>query len=90
MDGLDRHLDPGLPATGDLGHLSANDLAAQGVHLLPRTAHEALDAIEADPVVMAALGPVCGPELLRIRREELARYDLHVSDWERAVYLERV
>ncbi|MDQ6907678.1 MAG: type III glutamate--ammonia ligase [Chloroflexota bacterium] len=90
MDGLDRHLDPGLPATGDLGHLSANDLAAQGVHLLPRTAHEALDAIEADSVVMAALGPVCGPELLRIRREELARYDLHVSDWERAVYLERV
>ncbi len=90
MDGLDRRLDPGPPATGDLGHLSANDLAAQGVRLLPRTAHEALDAIEADPIVMAALGPVCGPELLRIRREELARYDRHVSDWERAVYLERV
>jgi glutamine synthetase len=90
IDGLDRQLDPGPPATGDLGHLPDDVLARQGVRLLPRTAHEALDAIEADPVVMAALGPVCGPELLRIRREELARYDRHVSDWERAVYLERV
>ena len=38
---------------------------------------------------MAALGPVCGPEMLRVRREELLRYDQHVSDWERAIYLER-
>jgi glutamine synthetase len=90
IDGLDRQLDPGPPATGDLGHLPDDALTQQGVRLLPRTAHEALDAIEADPVVMAALGPVCGPELLRIRREELARYERHVSDWERAVYLERV
>jgi len=90
IDGLDRQLDPGPPATGDLGHLPDDALAAQGVRLLPRTAHEALDALEADPVVMAALGPICGPEMLRIRREELARYDRHVSDWERTVYLERV
>jgi glutamine synthetase len=89
IDGLDRHLDPGPPATGDLGHMGDTDLARQGVHLLPRTAHEALDAIETDDVVMRALGPVCGPELLRIKREELARYDQHVSDWERSVYLER-
>jgi glutamine synthetase len=89
IDGLDRRLDPGPPATGDLGHMPDDALAGQGVRLLPRTAHEALDALERDPVVMAALGPICGPELLRIRREELARYDRHVSDWERAVYLER-
>ncbi len=90
IDGMDRQLDPGPPASGDLGHMADADLATQGVRLLPRTAHEALDAIEADEVVMRALGPVCGPELLRIKREELARYDQHVSDWERAVYLERV
>jgi glutamine synthetase len=90
IDGLDRQLDPGSPAAGDLGHLSDDALERQGVRLLPRTAHEALDAIEADPVVMAALGPICGPELLRIRREELAHYDRHVSDWERDIYLERV
>lgn len=89
IDGFDRQLDPGPPAEGDLGHLSAADLARQGVTFLPRSAGEALDAVEADPVVMAALGPVCGPELLRVKREELARYERHVGEWERGVYFER-
>jgi glutamine synthetase len=90
LDGLDRELDPGAPAAGDIGHLSADELQRQGVRLLPRSAGEALDAVEADEVVMEALGPVCGPELLRVKRFELARYERHVSDWERDVYFERV
>ena len=89
IDGLDRRLDPGPPAEGDLGHLAPDELARQGVRLLPRSAGEALDAVEADEVVMRALGPVCGPELLRVKRYELARYDRHVGEWERAVYFER-
>lgn len=90
IDGLDRNLDPGAPASGDLGHLGAEQLAAQGIRLLPRSAGEALDAIEGDPVVWEALGPVCGPELLRVKRFELARYQRHVSEWERELYFERV
>lgn len=89
LDGLDRRLDPGPPAEGDLGHLAAADLARQGVAFLPRAAGEALDAVEADPVAMAALGPVCGPELLRVKRDELARYERHVGEWEREVYFVR-
>lgn len=88
IDGLDRELDPGQPASGDLGHLAPDDLARQGVTFLPRSAGEALDAVEADPVVMAALGPVCGPEFLRVKRDELARYERHVGAWEREMYLE--
>ncbi len=90
IDGLDRELDPGPPAEGDLGHANVQALAEQGVRFLPRTAGEALDAIEGDDVVMKALGPVCGPELLRVKRHELARYDRHVSEWERDVFFERV
>lgn len=89
LDGLDRQLDPGPPAEGDLGHLSPAALAGQGVTFLPRSAGEALDAVEADNVVMAALGPVCGPEFLRVKRDELARYERHVGEWERDVYFER-
>ncbi len=61
-----------------------------GGRFLPRTATEALNAIEADTTIMDALGRVCGPELLRVKRYELARYETHVSEWERDVYLERV
>ncbi|HEY8598210.1 MAG TPA: hypothetical protein VIL85_07250 [Thermomicrobiales bacterium] len=35
IDGLDRQLDPGPPATGDLGHLSHERLSEQGVTFLP-------------------------------------------------------
>lgn len=90
IDGLDRKLDPGSPASGDLGRLSLAELRAQGVEMLPRSAGEALDAIEQDDVVMTALGPVCGPELLRVKREELARIERHVSELERSIYLRRV
>jgi glutamine synthetase len=90
IDGLDRQLDPGAPAEGDIGHMSAEALEHAGVRLLPRTAGEALAEIERDDVVMRALGPVCGPELLRVKRYELERYETQVTDWERDVYLERV
>lgn len=90
IDGLDRKLDPGAPVEGDIGHMSIDTVERMGGRFLPRTATEALDAIEADATIMDALGPVCGPELLRVKRQELARYNTHVSDWERDVYLERV
>ncbi len=86
LDGIARRLDPGTPVAGDLGGMSADALATQGVRMLPRTLAVALDAVEADDVVMNALGGVCGPELLRIRRDELARYERHVGQWERDVY----
>jgi len=90
IDGLDRKLDPGAPVTGDIGHMSIAEVERMGGRFLPRNAGDALDAVEADETVMNALGPVCGPELLRIKRHELARYETHVSQWERDVYLERV
>ena len=45
--------------------------------------------MEADEVVMAALGPVCGPELLRVKRDELARYERQVGEWEREVFFDQ-
>jgi glutamine synthetase len=90
LDGLNRELRLPPEAAGDIGHADAETLEEQGITRLPRSAGEALDAIEADATLMSALGPICGPELLRIKRHELARYETHVSEWEREVYLERV
>jgi len=90
IDGMERELPLPAPAAGDIGHTSPSELAAQGIQPLPRSAGEALDAVEADETVMSALGPVCGSELVRIKRHELAGYDTHVSEWERETYFERV
>lgn len=87
LEGITDGADPGPPAAGDLGLLSAADTGARGIPLLPRSATEALAAVEADPVAAAALGPVIFPEWLKVKRSEIAAYDLAVSVWERAAYL---
>jgi glutamine synthetase len=88
LDGVEQGLVLGEPTLDDIGHLSEADASARGLELLPRSAPEALDALEADAVLMDALGPVIGPGFMRIRRSEVAAYSLEVGDWERAAYLE--
>lgn len=90
IDGLKRELPLPEAALDDLGHADPAALEARGIAMLPRTIREALDAVESDEVVMEALGDVCGPELLRVKRFEMARYEAQVSEWEREVYFERV
>lgn len=88
LDGIERQLDPGPPADADVGHSSAAELAAAGIKFLPRTLPEALNAVENDAVIMDALGPIIGPEFLKVKRSELATYDVEVHPWERRTYLE--
>jgi glutamine synthetase len=88
LDGIERKLPLGEPIEDDIGHVSAADLSARGLELLPRSAPEALDALAADAVLMDALGPVIGPGFLRLRRSEAAAYSIEVGDWERSTYLE--
>lgn len=88
LEGIRESADPGPPAEGDLGHLSPAEARAQGIPFLPRSAAEALDAVEADPLLAEALGPTILPEWLKVKRSELAAYNLAVGDWERDAYLD--
>ena len=90
LDGMERGLDPGDAVHGDIGHWTSQQAAAQGIQFLPKSATEALDAVEADVLVMETLGPVIGPALLRVKRSEVEAYDLEVTEWERTAYLETV
>jgi len=87
VEGLRDELELGPPAEGDFGHMSAEESTARGVALLPRSAQSALDAVESDPLLREALGPVIFPEWLKVKRSEIALYDTTVSDWERKAYL---
>lgn len=87
-DGITNRTEPPPPFQGDVGHLSAEEIARHGLRSIPRTLHQALAALEADPVLMAALGPVVGEHFPIVKRGELAQYDAAVHPWERAAYLE--
>jgi glutamine synthetase len=88
LDGIRNQIEPPEPVNEDVGLLSAEEVAGRGMGFLPRTLPEALDAFEADPVVTGALGPVISTEFVKVKRSELAAYDVHVHPWEREMYLE--
>ena len=88
LDGIERGATPPEPPTVDVGHLNDAEVSALGYHYLPRSAGEALDAVEADEVISTALGqPILG-EWLKVKRSEASTYATVVSEWERQVYLD--
>jgi len=89
LDGIRNQIEPPAPIEYDVGVVTTQEeAAARGLEFLPRSLPEALDAFEADEVVAQALGPVIFNEFLKVKRSELAAYNLHVHPWERQVYLE--
>jgi glutamine synthetase len=88
LDGIQRQLDPGAPVTADAGHLEPAELERRNIRFLPRDAHAAFAALEDDSVLKRGLGDLVHTEFLRMKRFELASYDLQVNDWERAAYFD--
>jgi glutamine synthetase len=88
LDGIDRKLDPGKPHNINLYELSADELAAKGIRLLPQNLLEAVEELEGDAVIRAGLGEELAREFIRLKRMEWTEYARHVSDWESKRYLE--
>ncbi len=88
LDGIERGASLPAPVSEDVGHLSTEAANAMGLAFLPRSLPDALAALEADPVIAEALGPTVWGEFLKVKRAELAAYDVHVHPWERDMYLE--
>ena len=89
-DGIRRRIEPPPPFGGDIGHLTAEEIARHGIAYLPRTLPEALAALEGDEVVAGAVGPTALRHFLTVKRHELATYETQVHPWERETYLEIV
>jgi len=82
LDGVDLGLDPGPACTEDLFEWPLARICSHGIALLPQSLDAALDALQADTVVCAALGSTLTAEFLRLKRAEWTAYARHVSAWE--------
>ena len=82
LDGIERQLDPGPRFEG-------NGYTATQLPRVPATLGEAIEAFEASPLPRKAFGGEVVEHLLHFARAELAAYDRHVTDFERARYFER-
>ena len=74
LDGLEKGLEPPEPVEVDPATIAEGERAARGIMELPATQAEALDALAADPVLTAALGPDLAEPYLAVRRSEWAAY----------------
>ncbi len=88
LDGVDRRLDPGEPHNVNHYTLSSDELRQRGIAVLPQSLHEAILALEQDPLFAQALGEEFIGEFIRLKRMEWVEYHRHVSDWEVDRYLE--
>ncbi len=86
LDGIDRALDPGPACTDDLFQLSLSQIRDRGIGVLPQSLSAALDALEGDEVICAALGETLSREFIRLKRAEWTDYSRHVSPWEMMRY----
>jgi glutamine synthetase len=82
LDGIRNKLDPGQAVNVDPATLSDDERAARGIHRLPSSLGEALDALEADEVLMTALGPLRSRAYLAVKRSEAADFADHDADYE--------
>jgi glutamine synthetase len=74
LDGIRRSLDPGQPLLADPVTLSSSERTRLSVVRLPSSLGEALDALEADPVLMSALGPLRSTAYLAVKRSEVTHF----------------
>lgn len=73
-DGIDSERTPPEPISVDPADLSGKARRKAGADRYPSTPAEALDALEADEVLMDALGPLLARAYLAVRRSEVAAY----------------
>ena len=82
LDGVRRELLPGKPALVDPATYSEAERAEMGIKRYPTTLDEALDNLEADAVLMGALGPLLARSYLAVKRLEWASFSKEDIDFE--------
>jgi glutamine synthetase len=75
LDGIRRKLDPGEAVNVDPATLTDAERAAVGAHRLPASLAEALDALQADDLLMDSLGDLRRRAYLAVKRSEVAAFD---------------
>jgi len=88
LDGIRREMTPPPSVEENVYDFDDSRLRELNIDTLPRTLGEALEALEADEVLRAALGSHACERYLDAKWTEWREYNIQVTDWERARYLE--
>lgn len=87
MDGMRNGIEPGEPVRKNIGAMSRRERHRLRIAELPRDLGEALDELEGDRVIRAALGEHIYGHLMEAKRAEWEEYATAVHPWEWERYL---
>ena len=82
LDGIAHERHPGEASLIDPGDFSDDERAQRGIQRYPTTQAEALDALEQDDVLMAALGPELATSYITVKRSEYAAFSKEDVEFE--------
>jgi glutamine synthetase len=82
LDGIRGKLDPGAAVNVDPATLSDAERTRLGARRLPGSLEAALNALEADDLLMTALGPLRSRAYLAVKRSEAADFAAHDAAYE--------
>lgn len=88
LDGIKNKIEPPDPLEENIFELSEADLKLKAITTLPASLREAIDELEADPVISGALGETAMEAYANAKRTEWREYSTSVSQWELDRYLE--
>jgi len=88
LDGIRRELPLPQPIEEDLFHFDEAMMAKHAIGMLPGSLAEALNELQRDEVVMAAIGEHVAEWFIEAKRQEWDDYRLRVTPWELERYLE--
>jgi len=88
LDGIEQGLECPDPIRENIYEFDEAKREEYGIDTLPGDLGDAIDALEADPVIQDALGEHVYEKFVQAKREEYSEYIVEVSQWELDQYLE--
>ena len=89
LDGIERRLEPPEPLDVDPATIPEDERTQRGIVRLPATQAEALDALAADELLVAALGQTLAESYLSVHRSEWAAYSAGDAAFEQQGHFEK-
>ncbi len=89
LDGIEKDLEAPDPVRENIYEFTEKKRREYGIDILPENLEEAIDELEADPVIRDALGEHIFENFVDAKRAEWDEYKCFVSDWELDRYLEK-
>ncbi len=87
LDGIRKEMVPPEPFNGNAFSMSRSEMKKMGIHHLPETLGEAIEAFENDTFLQQVLGEHIYTKYLEAKKREWNEFRCQVTDWELGEYL---